>query len=335
MLSRYYTKTKNIDKQNLLIKDLTEFYNSKEAEIEVELIESNQREIEIQKEISANEFLQMKNETSKKRFRIIVFASLICILCAVYALVQLKNNRHLNKKISTQNIQLQNQNTELKNFASIASHDLKAPALSISSFASLIERLLPAESDPKIFKYMKYIRKSSSNMSSLVNSLLEFSNLENRSIEITPLNTTQLLNDVINNLYSIIELKSAKISVSENIPKIINGDEMLLKIVFQNLINNALKFVKVDKVPNVCINYKEEDKKHILEIIDNGIGIKKEYLEKIFVMFERLHTSNEYEGSGIGLATCKKIMLLHNGNISIDSYPDKGSTFILTIPKNI
>jgi len=288
MLSQYYTKTKNIDKQDLLIKDLMEFYNNKEAEIKVELIESNQRAIEIQ-----------------------------------------------NKKISKQNIQLQNQNTELKNFASIASHDLKAPALSISSFASLVERQLPSESDPKILKYMRYIKDSSSNMSSLVNSLLEFSTIENRAIEITPINTTQLLDDVINNLYSIIELKKAEVRVTERIPKIIKGDETLLKIVFQNLINNALKFVKIDEVPKVFINYKQGDKDHIFEIIDNGIGIEKEYLEKIFIMFERLHSSSKYEGSGIGLGTCKKIMLLHNGNISIDSSLDNGSTFILTIPQNI
>lgn len=172
-------------------------------------------------------------------------------------------------------------------------------------------------------------------MSSLVNSLLEFSTIENREIEITLLNTSKLLGDVINNLYSIIELKNAKVCVSENIPKIIKGDETLLKIVFQNLINNALKFVKIDKIPQVFINYKEGDKDHIFEIIDNGIGIEKEYLERIFIMFERLHSSSKYEGSGIGLATCKKIMLLHNGNISIDSSLGKGSTFTLTIPRNI
>jgi len=96
-------------------------------------------------------------------------------------------------------------------------------------------------------------------MSALVNSLLEFSTIDNRQIEIAPINTAQLLDDVINNLYSIIELKNAEICISENIPKIIRGDETLLKIVFQNLINNALKFIKVDKIPRININYKNID----------------------------------------------------------------------------
>ncbi len=332
-LTSYYTKTRDFKKQNQLVKNLTNFHNLQKDELRVELLESNQQEVNIQKEVNANKILQLKNETNRNRLRIIFWASTISFLLALYAFGLLRRNRGLNKKISAQNRQLQNQNAELKNFASIASHDLKAPVRSITSFASLVERLLPPDSNPRIYEYLKIINKSSSNMNDLVNSLLEFSTIENRQLELSRIAIKPFINEVLNNLYTLIETKQAEIIVSDNLPVIINGDETLLKIVFQNLINNALKFVADGVTPKVQITYSSADGMHYFRIIDNGIGIEKEYLEKIFLIFERLHSSKDYEGSGIGLATCKKIMLLHNGTIDIASSDKTGTTFVIGLPK--
>jgi len=333
-LSNYYADTKNIYKQRKLVKDLKQFYNSKQEEFRVELLESNQKEIAIQNEINENKILKIKNATSRKRYQLISLASIFCILFGIYALIQFSKNKILNIEINKQNKILHNQNLELKNFASVASHDLKAPVRSITSFASLIERKLPKEIDPKILNYLEIIKTSSVNMNSLVSSLLEFSTLGNREIDIIDINIEKLFSDVSNNLYSLIKLKNAEIHIADNMPKYIKGDETLLKIVFQNIINNALKFVSEDKTPCIRIQYHSEENNHHFKIIDNGIGIRKEYLEKIFLIFERLHSKSEFEGSGIGLATCKKIISLHQGKINIESVPDEGSTFTITLPKS-
>lgn len=334
-LTNYYSKTKDYKKQDLLIKNLNKVYSLKAEENRVELTESNQREIEFQKEVNQNKILQLKNESSRRTLQLIALASLACLLLGISALVQLVRNKRLTEKVSMQNQLLQYRNTELKNFASIASHDLKAPVRSITGFSSLLERLLPKDSDPRIFEYLEFIKNSSSNMNALVNSLLQFSTLETRKLEVKQLRLLNVIKDVTNDLHSIIKSKNAEIQIDDNLPEYIKADETLLKIVFQNIINNALKFVAKDVTPLVNIKYETKDQKHLIQIIDNGIGIEKEYLEKIFLIFERLHSSQEYEGSGIGLATCKKIMLLHQGDISIDSAVNEGSTFTISLPKNL
>ncbi len=172
-------------------------------------------------------------------------------------------------------------------------------------------------------------------MSALVGSLLQFSTLDAQKITIENVSISRVLNDVLTNLFSLIEVKSAQINLPNDLPEVIQGDEALLRVVFQNLINNALKFVAPGITPQIHIDYVEDGNFHVFKLKDNGIGIESEYLDKVFLMFERLNASHQYEGSGIGLATCKKIMLMHKGHIQIESEPNVGSVFILSLPKTL
>jgi light-regulated signal transduction histidine kinase (bacteriophytochrome) len=139
-----------------------------------------------------------------------------------------------------------------------------------------------------------------------------------------------LLNDVLIDLSVIIEESGVEINI-EKLPTIICGD---LKIVFQNLIVNAIKFKRNDISPVIHISASDKGKKFLFTFRDNGIGIEKDYYDRIFIIFQRLHTRAEYEGTGIGLSLCKKIIDLHGGNIWVESEFGKGSTFYFTIPKS-
>lgn len=333
-LSNSYAAQGNFKKLDLLVDELQEYQSEKEIENQIEIKESVDREKLIQNEYAQNEILRLKNRENIKTIRLIILISILLLLYTLYTFYQWKKNKELNDKVNEQNEKLNWQNTELKNFASIASHDLKAPVRSILSFSSLLEGLIPESSDAKIFKYLDIIKSSSKGMDSLVNSLLQFSTIENLKIEKTQINPNQLIAEVKNNLHSVIEVKKARITISKNLPKSILGDKTLLSIVFQNIINNALKFVDEKKEPFVKIEYENDDVSHFFKIIDNGIGIEQKYLNKIFLIFERLNSSSKFEGSGIGLATCKKIINLHNGEIDIKSDVGIGSTFIISIPKN-
>lgn len=334
-LSNYYSKNGQINKLNNLINEILEINSQNRNELAIELTESQNIERQIQQEKFENNLLQVENDNSKTRFRILAIATLLCILLGLFALKEALKNKRLNTRINIQNEELKNRNAELKNFTSIASHDLKAPIRSISGFISLVEKKLEKVPTSDVSSYIDIIKRSSNNMHDLISSLLEFSTLESQTITIEEFSIEQLLNDVLVNLNELIDAKEAKVEISQNLPTIIRGDEILLRVVFQNLLNNSIKFVRQDVTPYIKLEYDDDKSYHYFKIIDNGIGINEKYLEKVFLMFERLNSSSEFEGSGIGLATCKKILLLHYGDISISSEINVGSTFIVKLPKEI
>lgn len=333
-LTSHYRETKDVNKFNSMTQRLSSYYATHRDMIEVELEESSRREVATQKGIAENKMLRLKNKIGKRIAWVVAIASLICLMFAFYAYNQLNKNLKLNKKIKLQNKQLGKQNIELKNFAFMASHDLKAPAKSISSFASLLRKKESEKLDPKSLKYIDVIEKSSEDMNRLVTSLLEFSQIENSQTDFRLFSPDQLFIDVENNLFSLIEETKAQISKVDTFPNQIKGDESKLKIVFQNLISNAIKFVPEGRLPRVKISYKSDNEFHVFSIEDNGIGIEKENLDTVFLMFQRLHATSEYEGSGIGLATCKKIVLLHGGKIEIQSVVQQGTTFMVYLTKS-
>lgn len=334
-LTESYSEQNQTEKLAELVDKLLDFQLTKDAEKEIEFKETIDREKFVQKESAQNEILQLKNKEIVGRIWIISLASIGCMLLAFYALQQWKKNQELNKRISAQNEKLAIQNAELKNFVSIASHDLKAPSRSIFSFVSLLEKFIPQSSDPKIFQYLSVIKKSSLNMNSLVKDLLRFTTLDNFELELDQIDMAILLNEVIDSLFNLVELNDAKIVLPENLPNKMQGDETLIRLVFQNILNNALKFVDQNKSPIIKIEYEFKESNHVFSIKDNGIGIEEKYLKRIFLIFQRLHSSREFEGSGIGLATCKKIIDLHNGEIDIKSQVGKGSTFIVSLPASV
>ena len=225
---------------------------------------------------------------------------------------------------------MEKSNEILQQFAYASAHDLKEPLRSISGFVSIINRrytqLLPPESSG----YMNFVVVGVKRMENLIAALLEYSTLasdEEDSKDSTPI--LQVFQDIKVNLHTVILEKNAVIEQSGYLPAL-RISRLHLTQLFQNLIGNAVKFS--DKKPLVHVNGKAENGQFFLEIKDNGIGMKEEYSDKIFRLFQRLSRSAQYEGTGIGLAICKQIVDKYEGSIRFDSVENIGTTFTISFP---
>jgi signal transduction histidine kinase len=244
-----------------------------------------------------------------------------------------------NYKINTQAKALASQNDALEQFAYIASHDLQEPLNTISSFIDLLTDEYGERFDEVGKNSLEYINAASIRMKRLINALLEYSRL-GRSNDFKPVDCNTLLIDLQADLKHAIESVNATLEI-ENLP-IVTGAEVELRLLFQNLISNAIKFTKPDVTPNIYISCKsvKEDRHDNrsagyweFSIKDNGIGIPKAQQDKVFDIFQRLHSRDEYKGTGIGLAHCKKIIESHGGQLWLASQEGVGSTFYFTIPE--
>ncbi len=225
-------------------------------------------------------------------------------------------------------------NMNLENFAYAASHDLQAPLRTIISYTQLLERRLQKSlgEDEKLF--MDFIVSATLNMQQLIKDLLAFSRVNTTKINVQKLNAKNLIEEVILELHTNIQEKKAVIHYQQ-LPKICYADRIKLKQLFQNLITNSLKFTQTNTIPNIHIYAEEQTTHWLFSIKDNGIGIDKEYQQKIFLLFRRLHNNTEYKGTGIGLALCKKIVEQHSGKIGVESKLNEGSRFYFTIKKGL
>jgi PAS domain S-box-containing protein len=221
-------------------------------------------------------------------------------------------------------------NKELEQFAYVASHDLQEPLRMVTSFTQLLERRYKDKLDVDADEYIGFIVEGSKRMKYLIDDLLEFSrlNTQNREFESVLLKIT--LEDVLRNLTATIKENNVQIS-HDPLPTIL-GDHSQINQLLQNLIANAIKF-HGDERPKVHISAEESGNEWIISVNDKGIGIDPDHQEQIFRIFKRLHTREEYAGTGIGLAICKRIIDKHNGKIWVESELGKGSTFFFTIPK--
>lgn len=237
--------------------------------------------------------------------------------------------------IKEQNIKLENKNSELKNFAAVASHDLKSPARTIINFTGLMKRKVAKGAQPEEFlPLVETIERTGRNMYALIVDLLEYARLEKAPLNLAHFDPKDLVEDLLLDLQSTIIEKRANIELLA-MPTDIIGDSIKVKQVFLNLINNGIKFAKAEAAPQIQISCEEQDTHYLFQIKDNGIGIDPAYQEKIFSMFQRLNSIEQYEGTGIGLATCQKVVELHDGKIWVDSTPEVGSTFYFTISKKL
>ncbi len=227
--------------------------------------------------------------------------------------------------------QLITSNQELGQFAYIASHDLQEPLRTISNYSGLIQKKYKGNLDENGEKYLDSIQRATVRMQSLIKDLLDYSTIGN-SKKATPIDCGILLEDVKSDMASIIEETNTKIE-SSKLP-VINAYQDL-RMLFQNLISNAIKFRKTDIPLIIKISAKDFGNEWMFTVSDNGIGLEEKYYDRIFTIFQRLHTNREYQGTGIGLAQCKKIAELHGGEIYVNSEYGKGSTFCFTIMKNI
>lgn len=237
------------------------------------------------------------------------------------------------KKLKELADSLQEAYNDLEDFIYIASHDLKEPLRKIKIFSEFIFNDKSCELQCSSKKYTKYLNESSSRMINLINDLLDFSKASRSTVLKEYISIESCIENAIEILEENIKNKKAKIIIDlkeKNINKKIRGDKTLITHVFQNLISNALKFNNKQK-PIIEISFEKIKKDIIFFVKDNGIGIEKEYSEKIFEPLKRLHSQDQYPGSGIGLSICKKIIEKHNGKIWVESEIDNGCCFKFTI----
>jgi len=219
----------------------------------------------------------------------------------------------------------------MEQFAYIASHDLQEPLRTLSNYVGLFRKDHKGKLDANAEKYLDYISTATNRMQSLVRDLLEYARIgQNKNV--VAIDCNYLLQEVLNDLAASVKETNEQIAF-EHLP-VVNG-YVELKSVFQNLISNAIKFRKGNTPTIIRVNAQERTNDWLFVIIDNGIGIERKYHERIFSIFQKLHSQKQYAGTGIGLAQCKKIVELHNGKIWIESEPEAGSTFYFTIPKII
>jgi signal transduction histidine kinase len=227
--------------------------------------------------------------------------------------------------------QLSASNQELATFAYAASHDLKEPLRMIKMYTQIIEMKLKPVLNDATKEYMGFVTDGVKRMQNLLDNLLEYSLLDKKDKKLEDIDLNKKLESVLLNLTVVIQETEAQINVS-TLPTI-TAEPTEMAQLFQNVISNALKFRKKDIAPIINISCTESEDEYMFIIEDNGIGIKTEDQERIFNLFTRLHTNAEYEGTGIGLATCKKILTGLHGKISVSSVEGKGTTFYFIIPK--
>lgn len=226
--------------------------------------------------------------------------------------------------------ELRRSNQELEQFAYIASHDLQEPLRMISSYTQLLANRYKGKLDSDADDFINFAVDGANRLQALIQSLLAYSRVDRKVKPFEIVNCNSVVQQVLDNLKTTIDEKKAVI-IKENFPKIM-GDELQLLQLFQNLIGNAIKF-SGDKIPIIKISVTEKGNNWEFSINDNGIGIDPQYFERIFVIFQRLHSREDYKGVGMGLAIAKKIVEKHGGKIWVNSEVGKGSTFYFTIPK--
>lgn len=236
------------------------------------------------------------------------------------------------ERLKKLNQQLVVSNNELEQFAYVASHDLQEPLRMVSSFLQLLEKKYQPQLDETASKYIHFAVDGADRMKGLIKDLLSFSRVATVKQEMGPVNINSVIEDTKVVLGPVIEESGAVIHATV-LPTII-ADELQLKQLFQNLISNAIKYAG-QRVPVVYISFSEDHTHWIFSVKDNGIGISEKYYDKIFVVFQRLHTKSTYSGTGIGLAICKKIVEKHEGKIWVESVEGEGSTFYFTISKKL
>ncbi|MEM6724944.1 MAG: ATP-binding protein [Bacteroidota bacterium] len=225
---------------------------------------------------------------------------------------------------------LERSNQELERFAHIASHDLKEPLRSVCSFIMLLERKLRPTLDPEARAYIQYATDGAKQMNELIEDVLEFSRLDKAGQIHAPVDLNEVMDQVNRNLFSLINDKGARLVYNE-LPTL-SGEEGQFLRLFQNLVENGLKFNEAI-MPEVVVNYDFEAGYHHFQFIDNGIGVKPGFEEKVFEMFQRLHNREAYTGSGMGLSICKKIVDRYEGQITVSRNEVSGSTFEIKIPE--
>jgi light-regulated signal transduction histidine kinase (bacteriophytochrome) len=226
--------------------------------------------------------------------------------------------------------ELERSNRDLEQFAYVASHDLQEPLRMVHSFLGLLVRRNAPQLDDKARQYIDYAVDGAQRMSQLINDLLIFARIQRNGWQPAPVQMDPVLQQVVANCRIVIEETGTRISRTE-LP-VVQGEASQIGQLLQNLFVNAIKFRRPDTVPEIRISASKEEGMWVFAVQDNGIGIAPDYRDRIFNIFQRLHSRQEYAGSGIGLAVCQRIVEHHGGRIWVESAPDQGSVFRFTLP---
>lgn len=242
---------------------------------------------------------------------------------------EITERKEAERQLKQLNADLARSNQELEQFAYIASHDLREPLRKINSFTELLAERYRGKLDGKADKYIGYITDGVDRMQQLIQDLLTYSRVGRHELVLEMTDLGELLDRTLMDLSEAIATENAAIVV-EKLPQVAVNPVQIRQL-FQNLIANGIKFRRRES-PRIEINAKLEGEVWIVSVCDNGIGVEAQYAERIFAIFQRLHTREEYPGTGIGLAVCKKIVERHGGRIWMESTPGEGTTFYFTLP---
>jgi PAS domain S-box-containing protein len=254
------------------------------------------------------------------------------IVYGMLMVMDISDLKKIQQKLEKQTAELKRSNEELERFAYVASHDLQGPLRTITSYLQLLESRYGDKLQADAKEFIEYSVAGAKRMQRLIQDLLNYSRINTRPKPFTEVNLNDLMQIVLKNLET--QLLSNQVDLKVGVLPTVIGDSNQLMQLFQNLIDNAIKFVK-NSTPKVEITVEDRHKDWLFAIRDNGIGIQPEFKEKIFHIFQRLHSETEFPGTGIGLAICKKITQLHGGDIWFESEPQMGTTFFFTISKSL
>lgn len=242
-----------------------------------------------------------------------------------------QNNLHEQKKKLEENaLKLEQSNKDLEQFAYVASHDLREPLRTISSYVQLLDKRYRHKLDKDANEFIDFVVSETARMNNLIADLLTYAQVGKRTVAYEAVDTRAVIDSVLAASAEGINTSGAVVTTDEKMPVICAGKQGIMQI-FQNLVNNAIKFCNT--VPCIHISARDTATHWLFSVRDNGIGIDMKYADKVFVIFQRLNPREKYEGTGIGLTICKKIVDQHEGSIWVDSEPGKGSTFNFTIKK--
>ncbi len=250
-------------------------------------------------------------------------------VCAVHDITELK---HAEADLEKYAEELERSNNDLEQFAYIASHDLQEPLRMVSSYTQLLSRRYKEKLDSDADEFINYAVDGASRMQQLIDDLLTYSRVGTRGKPFEPIDCERVLDHVLANLKISIQETGCSVTL-DPLPTVVADSGQLVQL-FQNLIGNAIKFCK-DVKPEIHIGtvFDQDKKEWIFSVKDNGIGIEPDFYDRIFVIFQRLHTKEEYKGTGIGLAVCSKIVERHGGRIWVESEMGEGTTFYFSLPE--
>jgi PAS domain S-box-containing protein len=257
-----------------------------------------------------------------------VSGSLIGLVGISHDITERKRQEEETKRIAAE---LARSNAELEQFAYVASHDLQEPLRAVASCVQLLKKRYEGKLDDRAEEFISHAVEGTKRMQALIMDLLSYSRVGTHTHPFAPTNCEEVINDVLANLSIAIE-ESGAIVTHDPLPTLV-ADESQLSQVFQNLIGNALKFRAEGRKPEVRVTARKDGEQWIFSVADNGIGIEPQYYERVFRVFQRLHTRSKYPGTGIGLAIVKKIVERHGGRIWIESQLEMGTTFFFTLPE--